>query len=62
MDIEDIIKSPDSKLNEEQISIIRNELIKNDFDSTFEFIKNIRKTFKIIRIRFNNSCFAFNFR
>jgi ELP3 family radical SAM enzyme/protein acetyltransferase len=47
MDIEDIIKSPDSKLNEEQISIIRNELIKNDFDSTFEFIKNIRKTFKI---------------
>jgi len=41
MDIEDIIKSPDSKLNEEQISIIRNELIKNDFDSTFEFIKNI---------------------
>ena len=47
MDIEDIIKSPDSKLNEEQISIIKNELIKNDFDSTFEFIKNIRKTFKI---------------
>lgn len=47
MDIEDIIKSPDSKLNEEQIYIIKNELIKNDFDSTFEFIKNIRKTFKI---------------
>ena len=47
MDIEDIIKLPDSKLTEEQISIIMNELIKNDFDSTFEFIKNIRKTFKI---------------
>ena len=47
MDIEDIIKLQDSKLTEEQITIIRNELIKNDFESTFEFIKNIRKTFKI---------------
>ena len=47
MDIEDIIKLPDSKLTEEQITIIKNELIKNDFESTFEFIKNIRKTFKI---------------
>jgi ELP3 family radical SAM enzyme/protein acetyltransferase len=48
MDIEDIIKIPDSsKLTEEQIIIVTNELVKNEFDSTFEFIKYIRKTFKI---------------
>jgi len=47
MDIEDIVKLPDSKLTEEQIIIVKNELIKNNFVSTFEFIKNIRKTFKI---------------
>jgi hypothetical protein len=42
MDIEDIIKIPDSsKLTEEQIIIVTNELIKNDFDSTFDFIKYI---------------------
>ena len=48
MDIEDIIKIPDSsKLTEEQIIIVTNELLKNEFESTFEFIKYIRKTFKI---------------
>lgn len=47
MDIEDIIKSSPSKLTDEQKLIIKNELIKNEFESTFEFIKNIRRIFKI---------------
>jgi ELP3 family radical SAM enzyme/protein acetyltransferase len=47
MDIEDIIKSSSSRLTEEQYLIVKTELLKDDFDSTFEFIKYIRKTFKI---------------
>jgi len=47
MDIEDIIKTPENKLSEEDKKLIKDELIKNDFISTFEFIKNIRKTHMI---------------
>ena len=47
MDIEDIIKSSSSRLTEEQYLIVKTELLKDEFDSTFEFIKYIRKTFKI---------------
>ena len=44
MDIEDIIIKPKTtELTIEQIEILRNELIKNNFDSTFNFIKDIKK-------------------
>lgn len=52
MDIEDTIinnkyKSSYLSLKPEQIEIIKNELIKNDFSNTFNFIKRMNKEFKI---------------
>ena len=47
MDIEDIIVTKKTtELTIEQIEILRNELIKNNFDSTFNFIKDIKKLYK----------------
>ena len=47
MDIEDIITTKKTfELTIEQIEILRNELIKNNFDSTFNFIKDIKKQYK----------------
>ena len=47
MDIEDIIIKPKTaELTFEQNEILRNELIKNNFDSTFNFIKDIKKQYK----------------
>ena len=45
MDIEDSIKKP--KLTEEQIQKLKEELVKNDFSDTFNFIKRMNKDFKI---------------
>jgi len=45
MDIEDTIKK--SKLSSGEISILRDEMIKNDFSNTFDFIKRMNKEFKI---------------
>ena len=45
MDIEDTIKKP--KLTEEQIQKLKEELVKNDFSDTFNFIRRMNKEFKI---------------
>ena len=47
MDIEDTIKKSKSLLSEEQIQILKEELIKNDFSNTFNFIRRMNKEFKI---------------
>ena len=47
MDIEDIIQTKTvTTLTEEQIEILRNELIKNTFDTTFNLIRDIKKEYK----------------
>ena len=45
MDIVDTIKKP--KLTEEQIQKLKEELVKNDFSDTFNFIRRMNKEFKI---------------
>ena len=52
MDIEDIIMKPSGKpdLTLEQKEILKTELIKNTFESTFHLIKYIQKTYKFIHL------------
>jgi len=45
MDIEEYFKKP--KLNEKEIQILKDELIKNNFFNTNDFIKRMNKEFKI---------------
>jgi len=46
MDIEDIISKP-KELTTEQLNLIRDELLKKEFDTIFNFIKDMNKKFKI---------------
>jgi ELP3 family radical SAM enzyme/protein acetyltransferase len=46
MDIEDIISTDTKSLTEEQITILREELIKNEFEKIIDFIKFIQRTYK----------------
>ena len=46
MDIEDIISKP-KELTTEQLNLIRDELLKKEFDIIFNFIKDMNKKFKI---------------
>jgi len=46
MDIEDIISTDTKSLTEEQITILREELVKNEFDKIIDFIKFIQRTYK----------------
>jgi ELP3 family radical SAM enzyme/protein acetyltransferase len=47
MDIEDIIQTKTvTTLTEEQITILKKELIKNTFDTTFNLIRDIKKEYK----------------
>jgi ELP3 family radical SAM enzyme/protein acetyltransferase len=46
MDIEDIVSTDTKSLTEEQITILREELVKNEFDKIIDFIKFIQRTYK----------------
>jgi ELP3 family radical SAM enzyme/protein acetyltransferase len=46
MDIEDIVSKP-KELTIEQLNLIRDELLKKEFDTIFNFIKDMNKKFKI---------------
>ncbi len=46
MEIEDIINKSSNELTQEQINILKEELIKNEFDKTINLIKYIQKTYK----------------
>jgi ELP3 family radical SAM enzyme/protein acetyltransferase len=46
MDIEDIVSKP-KELSTEQLNLIRDELLKKEFDTIFNFIKDMNRKFKI---------------
>ena len=48
MDIEEIVidKTKNKSLTEEQLSILKVELLKNEFEKIIDFIKYIQKTYK----------------
>jgi len=46
MDIEDIITNNNKPLTEEQLTILKTELLKNEFEKIIDFIRYIQKTYK----------------